>query len=80
MMLGAGAMPDSVFDTITIRDEHPAPAPAQSGSPLPHLHCLFDGQVPLKRVHAATDRLETLLRRKGPELDPIVIHAEPFQA
>jgi divalent metal cation (Fe/Co/Zn/Cd) transporter len=44
------------------------------------LHCLFDKQVPLKRVHAATDRLETLLRTKGPEFDRIVIHAEPFQA
>ena len=44
------------------------------------LHCLFDGQVPLKRVHAATDRLETLLRTKGPEFDRIVIHAEPCQA
>jgi divalent metal cation (Fe/Co/Zn/Cd) transporter len=44
------------------------------------LHCLFDGQVPLKRVHAATDRLETLLRTKEPEFDRIVIHAEPFQA
>jgi divalent metal cation (Fe/Co/Zn/Cd) transporter len=44
------------------------------------LHCLFDAQVPLKRVHAATARLETLLRAKGPEFDRIVIHAEPFQA
>ena len=43
------------------------------------LHCLFDGQVPLKRVHAATDRLETLLRTKEPEFDRIVIHAEPSQ-
>jgi divalent metal cation (Fe/Co/Zn/Cd) transporter len=44
------------------------------------LHCLFDGRVPLKRVHAATDRLETLLRTKELEFDRIVIHAEPFQA
>lgn len=44
------------------------------------LHCLFDRQVPLKRVHAATDRLETLLRTKELEFDRIVIHAEPSQA
>lgn len=43
-------------------------------------HCLFRPQVPVGRVHDLTQRLELDLRRRYPNLGPLVIHAEPAGA
>lgn len=41
------------------------------------LHCDFPPSVPMGEIHRRTERIEQGLRQRAPELDQLVIHAEP---
>ncbi len=42
------------------------------------LHCLFPGDQTVAEVHRQTTQLEEILRRDLPQLDRVLIHAEPL--
>jgi divalent metal cation (Fe/Co/Zn/Cd) transporter len=44
------------------------------------LHCLFPESVSVSEAHRQTTRLEEELRRNIPDLDRVLIHAEPMRA
>lgn len=43
------------------------------------LHCLFPDDQPVSEVHGQTTQLEEEMRRSIPELDRVLIHAEPLR-
>jgi divalent metal cation (Fe/Co/Zn/Cd) transporter len=44
------------------------------------LHCTMEGDSPISEAHAASADIETLLRRRIPNVGQVVIHLEPAGA
>ena len=43
------------------------------------LHCQFDKQMSIVETHDVTTRIEEKLREQIPDLDRILVHAEPTE-
>ena len=60
-----------------IKDVHEVHARRSEGRLFITLHCRFDDDTPLVNAHGATSRLEYLLRESLPDVQRVVVHAEP---
>lgn len=64
------------YSTDTIH-QPPAPGAAEARGRHAVLHCDFPPTVPMGHIHRRTELIEQLLRERFPQLDHIVIQAEP---